>query len=820
MIVKKLFQRFSILFSFAGILVGLLYLYQGYHSMKVRTGEEVVIDKSDKKHVLYISSYDDAFESVVDQLEGIKEVFRSRNIELSEEFMDTKNYSSREHILNFYNSLRFKLENHSKYDGVLIGDDAALLFIKEFGEELFDKNPIIFFGIDNPELAKQMAKIPCITGSIELVYIYDTLKEAISLFPKTERIVAVFDDTPTGLGNQKQLAEVEKKFPDYEFEHISSSKLSQRELIEAFENIGGNSIFLFLGFFDDADKNVYTLSSCAELIGRYAKVPIFTKQIMSVGNGPFAGKIIDYVNVGRQAAINMCSVLDGKVKIEDIPLYSPEKADFYFDYQQLKRFGIHRWQLPKDSIFVNKSENYFVRYKAVFLPSIVILFFLGILLIIVTSAYIDAKTFADSLEESKKTLEFSAGHDFLTGLPNRLLAKSQLEVLIKQKKPFALMMLDVDDFKSINDFFGHMCGDEVLKEIGRRLKQLEADGDFLSCRAGGDEFVLVYKGGKIEENDAKMYYIREVLNNPFVYDGKRIFIRLCIGLVNHDGNSEVSTTALVSHADVALYQAKTSGKNKFVFFTEEMNREITREKQVAMELENACITDSFAVMYQPQIDADSGDVQGYEALARLPTLNLPPQVFIPIAEKNALMVQIGRIITRKVIEQMAAWKEEGTPLRRVAINYSSGQVADTDYVSYLKSLLDTYDISSEYIAIEVTESLFMSNIQYARELFNSLAQIGVSLTLDDFGTGYSSLSYLTYLPVDTVKIDKSWIDSYLHEGKDSFIKNIVSLVHSLNMKLTVEGVEEKWQYDKLKEFQCDSVQGYYFSKPVFANDIV
>ena len=235
---------------------------------------------------------------------------------------------------------------------------------------------------------------------------------------------------------------------------------------------------------------------------------------------------------------------------------------------------------------------------------------------------------------------------------------------------------------------------------------------------------------------------------------------------------------------------------------------------MALQLEDACNNDGFSVMYQPQIDATTGEVQGYEALVRLSTLNLPPQVFIPIAEKNALMIQIGRIVTKKVVEQMAEWKKEGRKMHKVAINYSSGQIADTGYVHYLKSLLDENEIAAEYISIEVTESLFMSNLQYAKELFKALSDIGVSLTLDDFGTGYSSLSYLTYLPVDTVKIDKSWIDSYLQEGKDTFIKNIVRLVHSLNMRLTVEGVEEKWQYDKLKEFECDSVQGYYFSKPI------
>ena len=819
MVIKTFLYRLPVIVSILGITVSLLYMLSTSFSLRMQGKSSVIVDGSSSKHILFISSYTDSFESTKEQIKGMNEVFSNRNISLNEDFMDTKSYNSREHILNFYELLRFKVANHTKYDGVLIGDDAALLFIEEFGEELFPQTPIIFFGIDDPELAKRMAKNPYITGSIEITYLSDTLKEALRLFPKTKKIVAVFDDTPTGAGNQKQLNDIIGDFSEYTFEYINSSKLSRIQLQKAIEAVDGDSIFLFLGFFDDADGNVYTLSSCAEMIGKYAHVPIFTKQIMSVGNGPFAGKIIDYEEMGRRAARNMCKVLDGDVKISEIPVYRPLKANFYFDYPQLKQFGIHQWQLPKDSILVNKGHNYWSEFKKIVVPSASIFFFLGVLLIFVLSNYREAQFTANTLERSQRELEFSAGHDYLTGLPNRMLAKKEIDRLINAHQPFALMMLDVDDFKSINDFFGHLCGDEVLREIGRRLNALQTDGDFFACRSGGDEFVLLYRESTIEEGDTKIYYIREVLSSPFVHDGKRIFIRLCIGLMNYDGNGKPSANELVANADSALYKAKANGKNKFVTFNEDMSNELFREKQISLQLEDACKNDGFSVLYQPQIEATNGEIQGYEALVRLSSLNLPPQVFIPIAEKKGLMVQIGRIVTRKVIEQMAEWKKEGRKLNRIAINYSSGQIADTGYVDYLKNLLDENGISSSLITIEVTESLFMSNLNYAQELFKSLSDIGVSLTLDDFGTGYSSLSYLTYLPVDTVKIDKSWIDSYLQEGKDSFIKNIVRLVHSLNMKLTVEGVEEKWQYDKLKEFECDSVQGYYFSKPIIASEV-
>ena len=819
MAIKKMFHRLPVIISILGIVVSLLYMFSGYLALKVRNMHSFVKDSGSTKHVLFISSYTDTFESTIDQMQGINEVFGERNISLNEDFMDTKTYNSREHILNFYNFLRFKVKNHTKYDGILIGDDAALQFFEEFGSELFPETPTIFFGIDDPTLANRLAENPYITGSVELVYLYDTLKEALRLFPKTTKIVSVYDNTPTGIGNQKQLADVINEFPQCTFENINASLLSKDELQAAIENVDGDSIFLFLGFFEDGSGNKYTLSSCAEMIGNFAKVPIFTKQIMSVGNGPFAGKIIDYVEIGRVAAKQMCDVLDGKINISEIPVYKPLKADFYFDYLQLHRFGLHRWQLPRGAIFVNKEPTYWDSYGKLFTPAAMIFVFLAILLAEVYSSYREARFTAKTLERSQRELVYSAGHDYLTGLPNRMLAKSEIESLIAQHTPFALMMLDVDDFKSINDFFGHLCGDEVLREIGRRLSALQADGDFFACRSGGDEFLLVYKDGEIEDGDAKMYYIREILNTPLLHDGKRIFIRVCIGLINYDGREKTTPTELASKADVALYKAKESGKNKFVLFNDEMRDTISREKKIALQLEEACENDGFSVVYQPQIDATTGEVQGYEALVRLTKTQLPPQVFIPIAEAKGLMVQIGRIVTKKVIEQMAQWKKEGKTLHKVAINYSSGQISDTSYVNYLKELLDTYAISTSLITIEVTESLFMSNLHYAKEFFKQLADIGVSLTLDDFGTGYSSLSYLAHLPIDTVKIDKSWIDSYLQEGKDTFIKNIVRLVHSLNMKLTVEGVEEKWQYDKLKEFECDSVQGYYFSKPLIASGI-
>ncbi|MBR1614316.1 MAG: EAL domain-containing protein, partial [Treponema sp.] len=203
---------------------------------------------------------------------------------------------------------------------------------------------------------------------------------------------------------------------------------------------------------------------------------------------------------------------------------------------------------------------------------------------------------------------------------------------------------------------------------------------------------------------------------------------------------------------------------------------------------------------------------------------LGPAQFIPIAEEDGHIAKIGRIITEKVIRQIAEWRKHGVPLRRVSINYSFGQLEDKEYVSYLTNLMKSYNIPAELIGIEITESLFMGNKARALEVFEEFKEADIKVALDDFGTGYSSLSYLTQLPLETVKIDKSLVDTYLLQNnadKDSsqFIKNIVSLVHTLGMKITVEGVEYRWQFDKLKEFGCDYIQGYFFSKPLSGGEI-
>ncbi len=276
-----------------------------------------------------------------------------------------------------------------------------------------------------------------------------------------------------------------------------------------------------------------------------------------------------------------------------------------------------------------------------------------------------------------------------------------------------------------------------------------------------------------------------------------------------------------------LYQintAKKAGSNSACVYEEAMQEDVHRNNRIRDLLLDAMKNDGFYMLYQPQIDIQKGTVSGTEALVRLKKERISPGLFIPVAEKEGFIRRIGRITTRLVIEQIVRWREAGEPLYPVSINYSSSQLGDAGYVNYLLQLMEKNHIPSSLIKLEFTESMFFNNNHVTQQLLKKLQDADISLSLDDFGTGYSSLKYLTYIPVDYLKLDKSIIDSYLTEeaeaeGKDRFIRDVISLAHDLGKKIVVEGVETARQAKRLKSFGCDIIQGYYYSRPISPEEI-
>ena len=425
-----------------------------------------------------------------------------------------------------------------------------------------------------------------------------------------------------------------------------------------------------------------------------------------------------------------------------------------------------------------------------------------------------------TVESEKQHLIYQAQHDDLLDVFNRRYA---MEFLAEAERSGywhfeSCAMFDIDGFKSINATYGHEIGDEVLKYVAMKLKVLALEKRWLLTRYGGDQFLIIFDEMIDDENHRNLKTLQDVFKEPFRFGSVELQLSVCMGVTNSDGVLSVEEHA--DNAEEAMREAKTLGRGKILFYSGKMKEKGNEEKEVRMRLMEAMANDGFYMVYQPKVDVNSIKLCGYEALVRMKDSKFLPGQFIPIAEKNGWIWRIGRITTEKVVKQLAEWRDQGFTLYPVSINYSSNQLSDDGYVNYLGELLKKYNVDPKYVEIEITESFLMNQNIQTDELFKRFKELGIRLLMDDFGTGYSSLGYLTYIPVDVIKLDKAFVDNYLTEGKEDFINDVIRLVHDLHKEMTVEGVEENWQYIRLKDFGADTIQGYYFSKPLLPEEAI
>lgn len=425
-----------------------------------------------------------------------------------------------------------------------------------------------------------------------------------------------------------------------------------------------------------------------------------------------------------------------------------------------------------------------------------------------------------AIKSSQRKIEFLATHDELTGIPNRSLLMDRLKHSVAQAKrqntKLAVLFIDLDNFKVINDSLGHDVGDQLLKLATERLQSCVRDSDTLA-RLGGDEFVVVLTDIGLAKVNAVAGRIVDFLAASFPIGGKQLFVSASIGISIFPDDGDDSMT-LLKHADTAMYRAKERGRNQHQFFADEMKvvalQRLTLETGLRLALENR----SFHLAYQPQVDIRSGRVVGAEALLRWRDPNLgdvSPSHFIPIAESCGLIGALGEMVFSMVLEQIAFWRCKGVSPPRIAINVSAQQMRDTGLVEKVSSLLATTGNGAEAIGIELTESSLMERIDVVKEMLARFDQMGMKISIDDFGTGYSSLAYLKKLPIHELKIDRSFVSGIAHERDDRSIATaIINMSQALGMRVVAEGVETKEQLDVLAEEGCDMVQGYLFHRPL------
>ncbi len=434
----------------------------------------------------------------------------------------------------------------------------------------------------------------------------------------------------------------------------------------------------------------------------------------------------------------------------------------------------------------------------------------------------------DDISERKAAEEFirrQANYDALTGLPNRNLFTNQLDhalqVAKREEWNLALMFVDLDHFKEVNDTLGHLAGDMLIKEVAERLLSCVRDTDTVA-RFGGDEFVILLEGiSQMIDASRIARKILDILAVPMEIQGNRLFIGASIGITVYPGDAD-DVVSLLRNADIAMYRAKEAGRNTFQFYTEEMNRKLNERVRMVVDMRRALNEGEFSLVYQPIVRFQDRKVEGFEALVRWqhPTRGLIlPSEFIPIAEETGLIEPLGEQVLRLALQETRQWQDANREWR-ICVNISSRQLGQGLTVARIRQLLEESGVDPQRLTLEVTEGLILNHSRETMEWICGIREMGCQIAIDDFGTGYSSLSYIKRYPLDLLKIDRSFVSDIDTEGGDtSLVQTILAMARSLGLKVVAEGIEQEAQLRFLMAHGCNFGQGYFFSHPVTAREL-
>ena len=806
--------------------------------------------------VLYISSYSYSYDSVPKQIDGMKSVLDKAYVNYDIEFMDTKRFNSPKNYENYYDFLSYRLSSMKPYDVIIVADDNALQFIMDYEDRLIKDVPVVFLGINDIERVLKTEAKPNYTGIYEEISIKENVDLARDLQPDLEGIIAIYDNTRTGIGEYNAFLEVSKQYPDIQFSGINYSEVTSTEFERRVKDLNYSHALIFLSMAQNNMQQVITLDESIKEIKEKTEAVVYTPTLGGQGKGFLGGYSVSYFEHGRLAAQMALEIINGK-RPEDIPVIKESPNQYIIDYKVFTEHNFDKNALPKETILVHAPEPFINSVRWLLLPALITIF---VLMLISALMFVDnrrkhltaidlqekndeltglyeeltaqeeeLRAQYDELEkhrqvvmQSQKKYKELAYTDVLTGLNNRIYLYEVLErEFQKDKKSGYLLFIDLDNFKYINDSFGHILGDKVLRIIGNRLRDIMGK-DTIVIRIGGDEFVVVHFRDEdmIEQQDF-LTNVNQCIEEIITVDKQEIYASGSIGIVAFPEHGKTAEE-LIRKADIAMYKAKENGKGQAIYYGEFMDANVANLMEIQNNIRFAIERDQFELYLQPQISAKNHSLVSFEGLIRW---NVPgngiisPCDFIPVAEQLGLIHRIGGWVYKRAFYSIQCIEKElGTTLK-VAVNVSAMEITRPHFSREFIELLEEAQIQPYKLIIELTESVFLEATQEHINTLKWLQSLGIEIHLDDFGTGYSSLNYLRLLPIDVVKVDKDFIkDITINEKQADLTKNLIHIIHNLGKRVIAEGVETKEQLEMLKSMDCDIIQGYYFAKPMPLED--
>jgi len=425
-------------------------------------------------------------------------------------------------------------------------------------------------------------------------------------------------------------------------------------------------------------------------------------------------------------------------------------------------------------------------------------------------------------KQHEQAIQQLAYFDSLTNLPNRTSLNKDIQQFILEDKPFAVLFIDLDQFKTVNDTLGHQVGDELIKSVSNRLRSALMENDHI-YRFGGDEFIVILRNIESREQlQSRAQQLLHVTTAPLILNDQPYYTTISIGISLFQEHA-TSFDALIRYADLAMYKAKEQGKNQYIFFEKSMDIKVGEHFEIANLMIEALTENQFELYYQPQISLETGKVAGIEALARWhhPEKGfISPAKFIPIAEENGLIVQLGQYILFEACKTRKAWLDEGLETVRVAVNISLKQFQQPDFIEQVLSILEETGLEGRYLELEITESIAMDAPELVIEKLKIFQEYNIHISIDDFGMGYSSLNYLKQLPIQQLKIDRAFVKDIDQNNDYAIVKSIITMAEILALEVVAEGVETNIQADLLRDMNCPMAQGYLFYKPMPANEVL